>query len=205
MKKEIIDRCTFSYGDSSTNPKLLCTSVTFVCVLTDLFRDVQNNGKLLNQVVSSEQEALAILINRINNYKIIGRNLDYCIETHIHGDVHLEYDVESFYMDESYKETIFAEKAYEMCHMYGIKLEWIPKRQIMVDEIGDLFRGPMIPKLAKKIDTVFGHNKGVMNAAILGEASRDSELNPEKWSDIGSKSEVFQYMKQLWHTIGYFG
>lgn len=34
LKKEIIDRCTFSYGDSSTNPKLLCTSDTFVCVLT---------------------------------------------------------------------------------------------------------------------------------------------------------------------------
>ncbi|HHT63879.1 MAG TPA: DUF3626 domain-containing protein [Clostridia bacterium] len=63
----------------------------------------------------------------------------------------------------------------------------------------------MIPKLAKKIDTVLGHNKGVMNVALLGKASRDSDLNPEKWSDIGSKSEVFQYIKQLWHTIEYFG
>ena len=35
--------------------------------------------------------------------------------------------------------------------MYGIKLEWIPKRQIMVDEIGDLFRGPMIPRVVKRL------------------------------------------------------
>nr|WP_243157539.1 DUF3626 domain-containing protein [Clostridium sporogenes] len=204
LKKEIIDRCTFSYGDSSTNPTTLCTNDTFVCVLADLLRNVQNNGKLLNQVVSSEQEALAILLNK-RDVKVIGRNLDYCIETHIHGDVHLLDDVDSFYMDESYQETTFEEKANELCHRYGIKLKWIPKRQIKLEEIGDLFRGPMIPLLAKKIDTIWGNNQGVMNAALLGKASQDSELNPEKWNDIGSQSEVFQYIKQLWHTIGYFG
>ncbi|MGO4987036.1 DUF3626 domain-containing protein [Gallicola sp. Sow4_E12] len=135
----------------------------------------------------------------------IGRNLDYCIETHIHGDVHLLDDVDSFYMDESYQKTTFEEKANELCHRYGIKLKWIPKRQIKLEEIGDLFRGPMIPLLAKKIDTIWGNNQGVMNAALLGKAPQDSEHNPEKWNDIGSQSEVFQYIKQLWHTIGYFG
>lgn len=205
LKKEIIDRCTFSYGDSSTNPTTLCTSDTFVCVLGDLFKDVQNYGKLLNQVVSSEREALAVLLNKNNKVKDIGRNLDYCIEAHIHGDVFLKEDVDSFYMDESFIETTFAKEADELCRRYGIKLEWIPKRQIEVEAIGDLFRGSMIPPLAQKIDTLFGHNQGVMNAALLGKSSRDSELNPEKWNDIGSKPEVFQYIKQLWHTIGYFG
>ena len=74
LKKEIIDRCTFSYGDSSTNPTTLCTNDTFVCVLADLLRNVQNNGKLLNQVVSSEQEALAILLNK-RDVKVIGEIL----------------------------------------------------------------------------------------------------------------------------------
>jgi hypothetical protein len=205
LKKERIDRCTFAYGDSSTNPTTLCTRDTFVCVLADLFRDVQNHGKLLNQIVSSVQETLAILLNKNNRIKVIGRNLDYCIETHIHGDVWLKDDVDSFYMDESFQETEFAPIADELCHKYGIKLEWISKRQIEVEEIGDLFRGPMIPPLAKKIDMLLGHNQGIMNAALLGEASRESELNPEKWNDMGNKFEVFQYIKQLWHTIGYFG
>jgi hypothetical protein len=205
LKKETIGRCTFAYGDSSTNPTTLCTGDTFVCVLADLFKDVKNNGKLLNQIVSTEQEALAILLNKSNKVKVIGRNLDYCIETHVHGDVSLKDDVESFYMDESFKETEYAKTADELCHKYGIKLEWIPRRQMEIEEIGDLFRGPMIPPLAKKIDILFGHNQGIMNAALLGKASRESELNPEKWKDIGSKFEVFQYIKQLWHTIGYFG
>lgn len=205
LKKGIIDRCTFSYGDSSVNPTTICTNDTFVCILADLFRDVLNNGNLLNQVVSSEQEALAILLNKCDKAKVIGRNLDYCIETHIHGDVFLKDDVESFYVDESFKETTFAKRANELCQKYGIKLEWITKRQIEVEAIGELFRGPKIPHLAKKIDILFGCNQGVMNAALLGEASRESEINPGKWYDIGSKSEVFQYIKQLWHTIGYFG
>jgi hypothetical protein len=205
LKKEAIDRCTFAYGDSSTNPTTLCTSGTFVCVLAELFKDVQKNGKLLNQIVSSEQETLAILLNKNNSIKVIGRNLDYCIETHVHGEVWLKDDVDSFYMDESFQETEFAKIAGELCHKYEIKLEWIPKRQIEVGEIGTLFRGPMIPPLAKKIDILLGHNQGIINAALLGEASRESELNPEKWNDAGNKREVFQYIKQLWHTIGYFG
>jgi hypothetical protein len=204
LKKEAIDRCTFSYGDSSTNPTTLCTGDTFVCVLADLIRDVQNNGKLLNQVVSSEQEALAILLNKCNMDKVVGRNLDYCIETHIHGDVSLKDDVDSFYMDESFLETTFGKKADELCHKYGIELNWIPKRQIEVEAIGELFRGPMIPILAKKIDKLFG-GQGVMNAALLGQASRECELNFGKWNDLGSELEIFQYIKQLWHTIGYFG
>lgn len=204
LKKGIVDRCTFSYGDSSSNPTTLCTSDTFVCVLADLFKDVQNNGRLLNQVVSSEQEALAVLFQS-NHAKIIGRNLDYCIETHIHGDVFLKEDVDSFYMDESFQTTAFAKMADELCHRYGVRLAWIPKRQIKVEVVGELFRGPMIPVLARKIDNLFGHNQGVIHAALLGDASRDSELNPENWNDIGSRSEVFQYIKQLWHTIGYFG
>lgn len=93
LNKGILDRCTFSYGDSSTNPTTLCTSELFACVLADLFRDIQNNGKLLNLVVSSEQEALAILMHESSCFKTIGRNLDYCIETHVHGDVSLHDDV----------------------------------------------------------------------------------------------------------------
>ncbi|MFA5479963.1 MAG: DUF3626 domain-containing protein [Candidatus Muiribacteriota bacterium] len=205
LKKEIVERCTFCYGDSSTNPKVSCTYDTFICVLADLLDDVKNNGKILNQVVLSEQQALAILLNNSKKLKALGRNLDFCIETHIHGDVNLMSDIDSFFIDESYRETIIGKNAEELCQKYEIKLEWIPVRQISVEEIEELFRGPMIPLIAKKIDTMFGNNNGILNAAILGEASRNSHNYPEKWMDIGNEEEVFQYIKQLWHTIGFFG
>ena len=206
MKKEIVDRCTFSYGDSSLEPTTLCTKDTFAGVAADLLRDVQNNnGSLLNQVVSSKREALAILLNRSDQLKHIGRDLDQYIEVHIHGDISLAEDAESFYMDESFRQTVFAEQAGELCCKYGIRMEWIPERQVKVNEIDELFRGPALPGLAKKIDYALGDGRGILHAALIGKASRDSILNPDRWSDIGKEPEMFQYLKQLWHTVGYFG
>jgi len=205
LKNEITKRCTFSYGDSSTNPTTLCTSDTFICVLSELFKDVQQNNRLLNQVVSSNQETLAILLNDSNKMKNLGRNLDYCIETHIHGDISLSKDVSCFYIDESFHQTAFAKLAELLCQKYEITLHWISKRQISVDEIGVFFRSPKIPIVARRIDSILGKNQGIINAALIGEASRDSLIHPEAWQDIGDESELFQYFKQLWHTVAYFG
>jgi len=160
---------------------------------------------MLNQVVSSIKESLAILLNICYIPKHFGRNLDYCIETHIHGDILLGDDVVGFYMDESFKETSYAKESEDLCKVYGIELFWIPKRQIEVNTIGNLFRGPAILPLAQKIDSCFGKNKGVLTAALIGEGSRDSILFPERWRDIGNEADLFQYFTQLWHTIGYFG
>lgn len=122
LKQDVIHRCTFAYGDSSTNPDTLCTSDTFAAVLASIFKDVKSNWRMLNQVIASEQEALAILLNSCNRPKHIGRNLDYCIETHIHGDIFLKDDVESFYVDESFKATSFATQAEILCQKYSIDI-----------------------------------------------------------------------------------
>ena len=50
LKINAVKRCTFSYGDSSTNPTVLCTSDTFINVLSELLRDVRQNKQLLNQL-----------------------------------------------------------------------------------------------------------------------------------------------------------
>jgi len=205
LKNDIAKRCTFSYGDSSTNPTVLCTSDTFVNILAEMFRDIRQDKKLLNQVVSSEQESLAILMDSCKQLKNKGRNLDYCIETHVHGDISLADDIDCFYLDESYQDTPPAEKAVLMCQKYRIELLWIPKRQLLIEDIGDLFRGPKIPILAKEIDNRIGNNQGIINALILGIASCDSIINPRDWVGIGSAHEIFQYIKQLWHTLVYFG
>lgn len=204
LKHEIIDRCTFAYGDSSTNPSVLCTSDTFAGVLSELFNDVRGKGRLLNQAVSSEQEALAILMNTYQT-KELGKNLDYCIEVHIHGDILLENDVDCFYIDTSFKHTPIGEQAETLCQKYKINLRWIRERQIEVDAIGEIFRGPMIPVLAQRIDHRFGNSQGIVNATLIGCASRDIFLNQNAWEDLGNEYELFQYLKQLWHTVGYFG
>jgi len=205
LAPHVRDRCTFAYGDSSTDPTTLCTSDTFIGILASLFEDVQQNDRFLNHVIAHEQEALAIMLNPSSTIKNIGRNLDYCIETHIHGDVSLAKDVDSFYIDESFRQTLFAEQAKELCRKYDIKLNWIPCRELAVDAICEFFRGPKILLLAQRIDSIFGGNQGVINAALIGEASRNSLLHSEKWYDLGSDADLFQYFKQLWHTVVFFG
>ena len=206
LKHEVISRCTFAYGDSSTNPETLCTRDTFEGILAGLFVEYLNTGRALDQVLShsSKQEVLAMLLNPCEEMKDMGRNLDYCIETHIHGDIHLDKDIESFHVDASFQNTLIGELSKQLCKKYGITLFWIPQRQVSVDAIGSLFRGPKIPVLAVKIDSIFG-KQGFVNAALIGQASRDSYLRPEAWEGIGNKTELFQYIKQLWHTVGYFG
>ena len=146
-------------------------------------------------------------VNRVRkaSLKNMGMNLDYCIESHVHGDVSLLDDVESFYLDSSYKNTEIEEISYDMCRKYGVNLEWIPVRELEVKDIDVFFRGPKIPELAKTIDKVCTEYSGTLNAKLLGDASRDSELNFANWEHIGSKDEVFQYIKQLWQALGFFG
>jgi hypothetical protein len=208
LKREAINRCTFAYGDSHQNPTTLCTSDTFVGILAEIFGEFLNKERILNRVLdpasTSKTEVLAILLNSCNELKDLGRNLDYCIETHIHGDVHLESDIDNFYVDASFQNTAIGTQAEALCKKYGITLGWIPKRQIDADSIGGLFRGHKIPILVQKIEAILGR-QGYINAEIIGQASRDSVLHPETWEDMGSEPELFQYLKQLWHTVGYFG
>jgi len=205
LKPEIIDRCTFAYGDSSTNPTTLCTSDTFIGIIAAIFEDVKRNNRLLNQVIAYNEAALAIMLNPCNTLKDIGKNLDYCIETHIHGDVSLANDIDSLYIDDSFQGTIFWTQAEELCRKYDIALCRIPKRQINVADMTEFFRGPQIPLLAQKIDQTFGNSSGIINAALIGEASRDSLMHYEMWKEFGTDAELFQYFKQLWHTVAYFG
>ncbi|MGL5694087.1 MAG: hypothetical protein ACRCXA_08420 [Peptostreptococcaceae bacterium] len=52
---------------------------------------------------------------------------------------------------------------------------------------------------------MLGYSQGVINASILGQASRYISANTDNWNDIGSEDELFNYIKQLWHTLAYFG
>ena len=182
LKPGIVKRCTFAYGDSSTNPTTLCTSDTFTSIIAGMFDEFIHKGKVLDhvldQAVTSKGEVLSLLLSPNNELRDLGRNLDYCVETHIHGDILLNEDIDSFYVDASFQDTITGEQAKTLCMKYGIALYWIPKRQVDVESIGSLFRGPKIPILAEKIDSLYG-SQGVINAALIGQASRDSVLHPE--------------------------
>lgn len=206
LKRSMLSQCTFSYGDSSTYPAILGTEQSFHGIVASLLIDVQHHSKLLNL----DHYTLNKAVNRIlsigcGNAQSIGRNLDDCIEAHIHGDILLNSDVDCLHMDESYIGTEIEQYAEMLTNKFNIDLQWIPMRQLKIDEINDEFRGPLIKPLAMKIDRFYGNQSGIINAALIGKASRSSTIAPSLWTDIGDKDQVFQSIKQLWHTTAFYG
>ena len=206
LSTDALERCTFAFGDSSTDPQALGTRDAFCAVLRALLMDVENTGRLLNKECFNVRKAIDYIASiKKNDMDGLGRNLDHCIETHIHGDVSLRSDIDSLYLDESFRHTDIHKQAEALCNKYQIELFWIPERSINVSSIDDEFRGPAIPVLAKRIESHFQLSDGLINAEVIGRASRFTSQHPDAWSDIGNEQELFQYLKQLWHTVAYFG
>lgn len=206
LKSQTLSQCTFAFGDSSTNPEVLGTAKSFYGILKSLLHDVMENGRLLNKENVTIEKALEYFLSiKKGEMQVLGKNLDYCIETHVHGDIDLLTDVDSFYLDQSFKNSQIEDAAIILSGKYNIALHWIPIREITIDSIADDFRGPKMKPLAKKIDLLYGNCLGIINAALIGTASRASILNPYEWNDIGNEKKLFQYFKQLWHTVAYFG
>ena len=205
MKPHIVKRCTFAFGDSNTNPSNLGTSDHFYGIVKAIFQSVRDDGKLLGKGgFTIGQTVEYILSMRKDEITTLGRDLDNYIETHIHGKVSLPDDVDGFYIDESYVGTDIEKSAVKLTEQYDIKLRYIPKRQFPVNKIDDEWKGPLARPLAEKIDGKFG-GAGILDAAIIGQASCDSVTNQSNWSDIGSEYDLFQNFKYLWHYVAHFG
>jgi len=205
LKPHVAERCTFAFGDSSTNPGILGTANCFFGIVRALFESVRDCGYLLNKggftIKSAAQYILSMEQGRIHE---TGRNLDHCIETHVHGRVSMLEDVDAFYLDESFVGSQIEQSAKILSDRYEIELRHIPKRRFAISEMDDEWKGPLARPLAQKTDEKFGGG-GMLDAALIGCASRDSMVNQSDWLDIGSEIDLFQNFKYLWHYVAYFG
>ena len=68
-------------------------------------------------------------------------------------------------------------------------------------EVPDDFRGPEMPRLAHRI----ADENGLVDAAVIGTAEASLHHHPEVWRDRGSREEVLQHLKQLWHVLVHHG
>lgn len=160
VKPHVINACTFAFGDSSTNPEVMGTAQHFYSIMRALFTELKEKNRLLNK----ENMNFANAVEYISTMKKgvlyrLGRNLDFCIETHIHGDLSLKDDIESFYIDSSFIGTDIEKMAELLAEQYAIVLHYIPKRQFPVDLIDDDWKGPLARPVAEKILTKFGNER----------------------------------------------
>ncbi len=206
LNQRAVSRCTFAFGDSSSSPEALGTRDAFAAVLRALFMEIHTTGCFLNRMDYTLDTAIDWIMAPEKESAIgIGRNLDHCIEAHVHGDVSLADDVQSLSIDQSFQGTKTEAIARALAMQYGLSLYWIPERKLHITQIGPDFRGPMIPPLAERIIEKFGITSGILNAEIIGRASRNVVENLQSWRDLGDEPTLFQSIKQLWHTLAFYG
>lgn len=206
LRPHVLARCTFAYGDSVTNPEALGTADAWMAVLRALLEDVARSGRFLNRPNQTVKDAVGHILSLGQEHpQVLGRNMDDCIEAHVHGPLCLQEDVACLYLDESFLHGEIHSKALCLSARYGIAVHSIPERRVRVSDMDSAFRGEAIPLLARKIVAWFGVQSGEINAEIIGRASRDSIDHPQAWLDVGIEAALFQYFKQLWHTVAAFG
>jgi len=209
VKPHIVERCTFAFGDSSTDPDVMGTSRQFYGILKALLNRVGDTGKLLDKENFTIKQAVDYILSMQKDCtKGMGRNLDICIETHIHGKLSLLEDIESFYVDEFFRSTDIGKMVETISERYDIKICYIPKRQFNISKIDDeewKWKGvPLTRTLANRINEKFGGN-GQLNTILIGLASQDSVIHPKDWLDIGTENDLFQNFKKIWHYCAYWG
>jgi len=192
-------RCTFANEDSHANPAVMGTAEHFYGILRKLFQNVLETGILYGEEGYTVRTAAEYICSaRRADPVVIGGNLDFYIETHVHGRVLLREDIESLHIDGSFIGTDIGNAAVDLSERYGIKLFFIPERRFPISDIDDEWKGPLARPLAERIHKKFGGG-GMLNAELIGRASRDAAINFNDWSDIGNETDLFQSFKYLWH------
>jgi hypothetical protein len=130
-----------------------------------------------------------------------GRVLDTQIEAQVHGPIDLQEDIESLVADPAFAQTTTGETLRELALRYGFPLKWHCGFRLAVDEVPDDFRGPVMPRLAQRIAGA----KGMIDAAVIGTAEASLHHQRELWRDWGSRRDVLQHLKQLWHVLVHYG
>jgi hypothetical protein len=129
-----------------------------------------------------------------------GRVLDSCVEAQVHGPINLRCDIERLVIDPAFDGTPTGKILNEISCKYTIPIQRHCGFQLPVDAVPDDFRGPAMPKLARRIA-----RNGLVDAAVIGVAEVTLYSQPDLWQDWGSREETLQHLKQLWHVVVHYG
>ena len=86
------------------------------------------------------------------------------------------------------------------CARYGVALRWHAGFSLPVTCVSGTFRGPAMPRLARRIA-----GDGVIDAAVIGRAAASVVREPGLWRDWGPPPETLQQLKLLWHVPVHHG
>jgi hypothetical protein len=130
-----------------------------------------------------------------------GRVLDTGIEAQVHGPLDLRHDVELLVADPSFAASGIGAVLRELAQRYDVPLHWHCGFQLNASDVPDDFRGPALPRLARRIAGI----DGTLDAKVIGCAAASLHRQPEAWRDWGSHEDALQHLKQLWDVLVHYG
>ena len=206
LKPAVAQRCSYAYGDSSTNPDDIAVLDQLDIVLTKLLADIVHKGVALGSGELSLSSVLQHLADCSFSHSSAvlssppGRSLDDCIEVHVHGRLDLAHDVDWLAVDHSFSSTQCGNQLTELSLRYGFPIRWNPRFELATDQVPVDFRGPIMVPLAARIAP-----DGMLNTAKIGQAVVALRRFPNAWEEWGTFEETLQYLKQIWHVLVAFG
>jgi hypothetical protein len=180
----VAGRATFSHGDSVTEPPVH----TFDRVWDSLLTSVAETGQALGLTASSPAEWVTALSTP---RPAPGRAMDDYVEAHIHGGLTLRDDVTAVVADPSFRGTATEAQLRSL----GPPLRWAPGFRLPATDFPAGLRGPAVPPLALAL------GEPVIDAAVVGRATRSAVHHPGAWARFGDPAGVLQLLKYVWHIL----
>ncbi len=205
LRAEVLDRCTFCFGDSYVDPDDVGTVDAFDSVLASLLESAHVAGSALGLPGVDPAALVEALLHPPPPSGLPGRSLDDYVETQVHGAVDLATDVEAVVLDPAFRDTATGEILAGVARRYDVAVEWHAGFVLAVGEVPAGFRGPAIPVLAERIHRQYATAGDRIDAALIGRAAASVVTEPDRWRDWGSPAEALQHLKQLWHVLVAFG
>ena len=212
LKPATLERSTFTFGDSVSNPEDRGVIDAFEPVLAALLERVAADGNAVGRVgvrVPAFVDALTDFEEQPGSNTLLhraqGRALDEYVEAQIRGVLRIAKDVEGIVVDPSYQGTATGEILQAMAERYDFPLDWHHGFELSAEETPDDFRGPEMPALAKRVVECYAVDRRRLDAAAIGLAARSVITEPEAWWDWASAQDTLQHLKYLWHILVVYG
>ncbi len=207
LKKEILDRSTFCFGDSVTEPTDRGTRKHFESVTAAILEQIAATG----EVFGKEGLTLHDLVGATSPQgasasRFFSRALNSYVETQVHGPIELGRDVEALVADECFEGTPVGSQLAALATEYRIDLQWVfgpvldPSQIRLLDE----FRGEGMASFAEDVAKEWGEG-GKISAWTLCQVARDFPVSSGHRGATSDLENPLQRVKYLWHALVHYG
>lgn len=213
LRPAILDRCTFSLGDSVLEPQDVGVAGAMEPVLAALLEATAGTGAALGRRGVDVPGLIGLLARTEAPTPAPGRVLDDYIEAQIHTLVRLSSDVEGISLDPSFRDTATGGVLVKLATRLGIRISWLPALQLTLSEIPtdvpadpdpeprlwkEFCAGGRAARLGRMIIEEHAGDGLHLDAATLGRASASAVREPERWRAWGAAADVQRSLKYLW-------